>query len=78
MIILIRIILFGQAELVYNITDNWFVKAGMGVRTPKGEIKEFVPKTIQRGYDNNGWASYGTQNALNLRGVVQAGFNKSI
>ena len=67
---------FGQAELVYNITDNWFVKAGMGVRTPKGEIKEFVPKTIQRGYDNNGWASYGTQNALNLRGVVQAGFNK--
>lgn len=67
---------FGQAELVYNITDNWFVKAGMGVRTPKGEIKEFVPKTIQRGYDNNGWASYGTQNALNLRGVVQADFNK--
>lgn len=67
---------FGQAELVYNITGNWFVKAGMGVRTPKGEIKEFVPKTIQRGYDNNGWASYGTQNALNLRGVVQAGFNK--
>ena len=67
---------FGQAELVYNITDNWFVKAGMGVRTPKGEIKEFVPKTIQRGYDNNGWASYGTQNALNLRGVVQAGVNK--
>ena len=67
---------FGQAELVYNITDHWFVKAGMGVRTPKGEIKEFVPKTIQRGYDNNGWASYGTQNALNLRGVVQAGFSK--
>lgn len=67
---------FGQAELVYNITDNWFVKAGMGVRTPKGETKEFVPKTIQRGYDNNGWASYGTQNALNLRGVVQAGFSK--
>lgn len=67
---------FGQAELVYNITDNWFVKAGMGVRTPKGETKEFVPKTIQRGYDNNGWASYGTQNALNLRGMVQAGFSK--
>lgn len=67
---------FGQAELVYNITENWFVKAGMGVRTPKGETKEFVPKTIQRGYDNNGWASYGTQNALNLRGVVQAGFSK--
>lgn len=67
---------FGQAELVYNITENWFVKAGMGVRTPKGETKEFVPKTIQRGYDNNGWASYGTQNALNLRGMVQAGFSK--
>lgn len=67
---------FGQAELVYNITDNWFVKAGMGVRTPKGETKEFVPETIQRGYDNNGWASYGTQNALNLRGMVQAGFSK--
>lgn len=67
---------FGQAELVYNITENWFVKAGMGVRTPKGETKVFVPKTIQRGYDNNGWASYGTQNALNLRGMVQAGFSK--
>lgn len=68
---------FGQAELVYNINDNWFVKAGMGVRTPKGETKEFIPKTIQRGYENNGWATYGTQNGLNLRGVVQAGFNKT-
>ena len=28
---------FGQAELVYNINDNWFVKGGIGVRIPKGE-----------------------------------------
>ena len=25
---------FGQAELVYNINDNWFVKGGIGVRIP--------------------------------------------
>ena len=48
---------FGQAELVYNINDNWFVKGGIGVRIPKGEVKEFIPKTIQRGYDNNGLAT---------------------
>lgn len=67
---------FGQAELVYNITDNWFVKGGIGVRLPKGEIKEFVPKTIQRGADNNGWAAYNTQNSLNIRSVIQAGYSK--
>ncbi|MCE8616938.1 TonB-dependent receptor [Bacteroides fragilis] len=67
---------FGQAELVYNINDNWFVKGGIGVRIPKGEVKEFVPKTIQRGYDNNGLATYATQSGLNMRGVIQAGFNK--
>lgn len=67
---------FGQAELVYNINDNWFVKGGIGVRIPKGEVKEFIPKTIQRGYDNNGLATYATQSGLNMRGVVQAGFNK--
>ena len=67
---------FGQAELVYNINDNWFVKGGIGIRIPKGEVKEFVPKTIQRGYDNNGLATYATQSGLNMRGVIQAGFNK--
>lgn len=61
---------FGQAELVYNINDNWFVKGGIGVRIPKGEVKEFIPKTIQRGYDNNGLATYATQSGLNMRGVV--------
>lgn len=46
------------------------------MRIPKGEVKEFIPKTIQRGYDNNGLATYATQSGLNMRGVVQAGFNK--
>lgn len=68
---------FGQAELVYNINENWFLKGGIGVRIPKGETKEFVPKTIQRSYDSNGEATYATQNSLNLRGVIQAGFNKT-
>lgn len=68
---------FGQAELVYNINKELFVKAGLGIRIPKGEVKEFIPKTIQRGYDNNGWASYRTQSGLNLRGVIQAGYDKT-
>lgn len=67
---------FGQAELVYNINNNWFVKAGTGIRLPKGNIKEFIPKSIQQGYNNNGWASYQTNDTQNLRGVIQAGYSK--
>lgn len=51
-------IFFGQVELVYNINDNWFVKGGIGVCIFKGEVKEFILKIIQRGYDNNGLVIY--------------------
>ena len=67
----------GQADLQWNIHDNWFAKASFGVRIPKTEIKKFVPTTIQSGYDNGGQATYGTESGLNLRGAFQVGFDKT-
>ena len=69
---------FGQAELFYDIHENWFAKATFGVRAPKSETRNFIPETIQEGYDNGGKATYGTENEMTLRGMVQAGFEKTI
>lgn len=69
-------IFFGQAELVYNINDDLFIKGSVGVRLPQNEIKEFIPTTIQKGYENNGWASLSTQNTSNIRGALQIGYSK--
>lgn len=69
---------FGQAELLWNIHENWFAKGTFGVRAPKAESRNFIPETIQEGYDNGGKASYGTENGMTLRGMVQAGFEKTI
>ncbi len=69
--------LSGQAELVWNLHENWFVKGSFGIRIPKSETKHFIPETIQAGYDNGGKATYGTESGLTLRGMGQVGFNKT-
>ena len=66
-----------QAELQWDILPGLFAKATFGTRLPKIDIKKFVPKTIQAGFDNGGLATHGYEEGLNLRGAVQLGFNKT-
>ncbi|MFI3333294.1 MAG: TonB-dependent receptor [Rikenellaceae bacterium] len=65
-----------NADLTWNVLDNLFIKGSFGTRLPYGETKEFIPETIQEGYENGGVATYQVNKGLNLRGAFQAGYNK--